>query len=86
MSKIRTFGWKLVPLSDHSIEDLKTLRAQVQEEHANPRDKDGRYLGGGVPSIYLYDKKGRKKLEVLEYAIGHQLEQRRKAAPSAPTP
>lgn len=78
-AKIRNFGWDAVKLSDLSLEDLETLRKQVQAEHANPRDEKGGYLEGGQPSLYLYDKKGRWKLDKLAWAVTYKQQEARKA-------
>ncbi|WP_313453308.1 methyltransferase domain-containing protein [Stutzerimonas nitrititolerans] len=81
-AKIRNFGWDAVKLSDLSMEDLATLREQVQAEHANPRDATGRYLESGQPSLYLYDKKGRWKLDKLAWAVTHKLAEKRRSGES----
>ena len=78
-SKIRNFGWDAVKLSDLSMEDLETLRQQVQTEHANPRDEKGGYLENGQPSLYLYDKRGRWKLDKLAWAVTYKLQEKRRA-------
>jgi len=81
-AKIRNFGWDAVKLSDLSMEDLATLREQVQAEHANARDETGRYLENGQPSLYLYDKKGRWKLDKLAWAVTHKLAEKRRLGDS----
>ena len=77
--KIRNFSWDAVKLSSLSMDDLNTLRAQVEAEHANPRNESGRYLENGQPSLYLYDRKGRKKLDALSWAVTYKLQEASKA-------
>lgn len=79
--RIRNFGWDAVKLSDLSMEDLRTLREQVEAEHANPFDAENRYTENGQPTIHLYDKKGRWKLDKLAWAVTYKL-QEKKAEPS----
>ena len=83
-TKIRNFGWDAVKLSDLSFDELRQLREQVEAEHANPRDAEGRYLENGKPTLYLYDKKGRWKLDKLGWATTYKLQDKAKgdAAPS----
>lgn len=83
--KIRNFGWDRVKLSDLSMEDLRTLRERVEAEHANPFTEAGRYTENGQPSLYVYDKKGRWKLDQLGWAVTYKLQEaKQKAATPAP--
>lgn len=82
--KIRNFGWDAVKLSDLSFDELRTLREQVEAEHANPRDENGRYLENGRQSLYLYDKKGRHKLDKLAWAVTYKLKEQKDAQPAHP--
>jgi len=67
---MKNYGWDPVKLSDaYSIQDLILLRQRVEQEHANPKGPDGHAIENGRPTIYLYDKAGRKKLDRLAYAI-----------------
>lgn len=77
--RLKNFGWDAVKLADYSFEQLEQLRHQVQAEHANPRDESGRYLEGGQPSLYLYDKKGRWKLDKLAWAVTYKQQDKRRA-------
>lgn len=86
--KMKNYGWDSVKLSHaYSIDELVNLRKQVEEEHANPRNDEGRYLENGQPSLYLFDKAGRKKLDKVNMAIYHKMKERdggREVAPPAP--
>lgn len=55
--KPKNFGWNRVKLSSLSYEELEILEAQVKEDHAC---QDG---------IFIYDEKGRKKLDALSWAV-----------------
>lgn len=70
--KVRNYGWKAHLLAQHSFDDLAELERQVKEEHANPRDADGRCVENGRPTIFLYDTKGMKKLDALSWAVYHK--------------
>ena len=84
--RLKNFGWDRVKLAAHSFEQLEQLRHQVEAEHANPRDENGRYLESGQPSLYLYDKKGRWKLDQLGWAVTYKLaDAKREPTPAAPT-
>lgn len=84
--RLKNFGWDRVKLAAHSFEQLEQLRHQVEAEHANPRDDSGRYLENGQPSLYLYDKKGRWKLDQLGWAVTYKLaDAKREPTPPAPT-
>lgn len=78
--KIRNFGWDRVKLSDLSMDDLRTLRERVEAEHANPFTEAGRYTENGQPTLWLYDKKGRWKLDQLGWAVTYKLQAASKAA------
>lgn len=78
--RMKNYGWDRVKLAEaYSIEQLNELRKQVEAEHANPRDEKGRYLENGNPSIYLFDKKGRQKLDNIGWAIYYHQQERSKA-------
>ncbi|SER35465.1 MULTISPECIES: class I SAM-dependent methyltransferase [Pseudomonas] len=82
--RLKNFGWDAVKLSDYSLDQLKQLREQVEREHLNPRDEKGRYLENGQPTINLYDKKGRKKLEALSWAVTYKLQDKARAEKETP--
>ena len=85
-ARLKNFGWDRVKLAAHSFEQLEQLRHQVEAEHANPRDENGRYLENGQPSLYLYDKKGRWKLDQLGWAVTYKLADAKREPPhAAPT-
>ena len=70
---MKNYGWDSVKLSDaYSLKELEKLRQQVTAQHANPRNAEGRYLENGHPTLYLYDKKGRQKLEKIAMAVYHK--------------
>lgn len=78
--RMKNYGWDRVKLAEaYSIEQLNELRKQVEADHANPRDEKGRYLENGKPSIYLFDKKGRQKLDNIGWAIYYHQQERSKA-------
>ena len=78
--KIRNFGWDSVKLADLTYEQLDTLRKQVEAEHVNPKDSEGRYVENGKQTIYVYDAKGRKKLDALSWAVTHKLKDDKKSS------
>lgn len=87
---MKNYGWDRVKLADaYSLEDLNKLRQQVMAEHANPTDENGRPRENGQSTIYLYDKKGRQKLDNLAWAVTYKLQEKRAteaaAAPAAET-
>lgn len=84
--KIRNFGWDAVKLADLSMDDLRILRAQVEAEHANPFNAQDRYTENGQPTLNLYDKKGRKKLEALSWAVTYKLQESARQEAVQPTP
>ena len=72
--KMTVYGWDSCKLADaYTLDELDQLRRKVQAEHRNPRGEDGRYTENGQPSIYLYSKRGRKKLDAMGWAIYHRL-------------
>lgn len=81
---LKNFGWDAVKLSDYSLDQLNQLRAQVEAAHANPRDESGRYLENGQPSLYLYDKNGRMKLDKLGWAVTFKLQESKREPQPAP--
>lgn len=73
---MKVFGWDSVKLSDaYTFDELRKLREQVEAQHANPKDERG-YLEGGRPTLYLYDKQGRKKLDAIAWAVRHRMERK----------
>ncbi|HEX7906777.1 MAG TPA: methyltransferase domain-containing protein [Paraburkholderia sp.] len=77
---MKNYGWDSVKLADaYSLEDLEKLRQQVTREHANPKNAEGRALENGQPSIHLYDKAGRQKLDKLAMAVYHKTQATREA-------
>ena len=82
-AKIRNFSWDAVKLASLSNDDLNTLRQQVYEKHANPRNERGAYTENGAESIYLYDREGRRKLDALAWASTYQIQATRAAKEEA---
>lgn len=78
--KIRNFGWDSAKLADLTYDQLDTLRKQVESEHVNPKDSEGRYVENGKRTIYVYDAKGRKKLDALSWAVTHKLKDDKKSS------
>lgn len=77
--RMKNYGWDAVKLSDaYSFDELNALRKQVEVEHANPFTPEGRYTEKGQPSIHVYDKAGRKKLEKLAWAVTYKLQEKSK--------
>lgn len=65
---MKVYGWDAVKLSNaYTLVELAVLREAVIEKHRLPRP-DG---------IYLYDKAGRKKLDVLAWAVTHRMQEAR---------
>jgi len=73
---LKNYGWDAVKLANaYSMEELNTMREHIEAQHANPKI-EGRYFENGHPTLYLYDQKGRKKLESLSWAIHYKLKER----------
>jgi hypothetical protein len=70
---MKNYGWNSVKLSQNCTPlELRELREHVIATHTNPRTTSGRPLENGRPTIHLYDKAGRKKLDALAWAIAYQ--------------
>ena len=80
MKKIRTFGFKPEKMADLPMEDLLELKNQVEVEHANKKLPTGYYFEAGMPTLYLYDKKGRWKLDKITWAITYKLQEAKRKA------
>ncbi|MFK1073445.1 hypothetical protein ACIUWV_26680 [Pseudomonas aeruginosa] len=70
--KLQCYGWDAVRLSGCSIEHLQQLREFVELEHKNPLDAEGHPLEGGLPTIHIFNKAGRKKLEAISWAFRYK--------------
>lgn len=78
--RMKNYSWDSVKLADaYTLDELEALRQEVMKEHANPRDVNGRYLENGQPTIHLYDKKGRHKLDRLSWAVYHKTKKKGEA-------
>ncbi|WOL24317.1 hypothetical protein fHeYen801_107 [Yersinia phage fHe-Yen8-01] len=71
MSKIPTYGWKAKLLSQHTFATLEQLLEVVKSEHQNPRE-NGRCIENGNATIFIYDAKGRKKMDEITWAVYHK--------------
>lgn len=71
MSRILTFGWNAARLADHSFDDLRRLREQIE---ADPRNRNP------VGTLWIYTKAAQKKLDAIAWAITYKLAEARKAA------
>ena len=94
-TKLRNYGWDAVKLADaYTFDQLNELRAEVEAQHANPKDAEGHPVSGGQSTIHLYDKEGRRKLDKLAWAVTYKLQESkaakdeaaRKIAAGAPPP
>lgn len=66
--KIKVYGWKAIEMARNlTFEQLEILTLKTQKEHFIPKEQR--------TNIYLYDQKGRKKLDVLNWAVHHKLEE-----------
>ena len=66
--KIKVYGWKAIEMARNlTFEQLEILTLKTQKEHFIPKEQR--------TNIYLYDQKGRKKLDVLSWAVHHKLEE-----------
>ncbi|MCE6003367.1 hypothetical protein KSB07_03205 [Acinetobacter junii] len=66
--KIKVYGWKAIEMARNlTFEQLEILTLKTQKEHFIPNEQR--------TNIYLYDQKGRKKLDVLSWAVHHKLEE-----------
>lgn len=68
MSKILNFGWKAHKLASHSFAVLEQLLKDTLADHENPRE-NGRCMENGRPTIFIYDEKGRKKMDAITWAV-----------------
>lgn len=83
--RMRTYGWDAVKLSDaYTLKELDALRQRVEREHENPKDANGHPLENGRSTIYLYDKKGRQKLDRIGWAVKYKLDEKRRQEASKP--
>jgi uncharacterized membrane protein YeiH len=65
--KIKVYGWKAIEMARNlTFEQLEILTLKTQKEHFIPKEQR--------TNIYLYDQKGRKKLDVLSWAVHHKLD------------
>ncbi len=71
MANPRNFGWKSHKLADHSFVVLESMLSDVQASHQNPRE-NGRCIENGKPTIFIYDEKGRKKMDAITWAVYHK--------------
>lgn len=61
---MKVYGWDPVKLSDaYTLAELSKLRDSVEMQHRLP-EPDG---------IWMYDKKGRWKLQQLAWAVRHRM-------------
>ena len=66
--KIKVYGWKAIEMARNlTFEQLEILTLKTQKEHFIPKEQR--------TNIFLYDQKGRKKLDVLSWAVHHKLEE-----------
>lgn len=66
--KIKVYGWKAVDMAKNlSYEQLEILTLKTQKEHLIPENQR--------VDINIYDKKGRKKLDVLSWAVHYKLKE-----------
>ncbi|MDH0032917.1 MULTISPECIES: hypothetical protein [unclassified Acinetobacter] len=66
--KIKVYGWKAVEMARNlTFEQLEILTLKAQKEHFIPQEQR--------TNIYVYDQAGRKKLDVLSWAVHHKLEE-----------
>lgn len=71
-SAMAVYGWDPVRLSEaYTRAELVRLMRTVQAQHLNPVDDRGHPLESGKPTIYLYDRTGRQRLEAIQWAITH---------------
>jgi hypothetical protein len=63
---MKVYGWDAVKLSDaYTLAELGELREQVEAQHRLP-EPDG---------IYLFDKRGRRKLDSLAWAVRYRMQE-----------
>lgn len=66
--KIKVYGWKAVDMAKNlTYEQLEILTLKTQKEHLIPENQR--------VDINIYDKKGRKKLDVLSWAVHYKLKE-----------
>lgn len=69
---MRTYGWDAVKLSEaYTLEELAKLRELVTSDpaSANPAHTAG--------DIYLYNKKARRKLDAIGWAVYYKQQEKR---------
>jgi hypothetical protein len=69
---VKVYEWRAHLLAHYSYEQLDVLRRLVEAEHINPRNARGCYEENGQETIHLYDRRGRKKLDALSWAVYHK--------------
>ncbi|EKK5568067.1 hypothetical protein PN823_004487 [Enterobacter hormaechei] len=69
---VKVHGWHPVLLSHYSRAQLGALIQIVMDEHTNDRNEAGLYIENGQPTIHILDKKGRRKLDALTWALIHK--------------
>lgn len=66
---MKNYGWDAAKLSEaYSLEELDKLRLQVEDMHRLPANATRK-------TIWLYDVKGRKKLDAIAWAITYKLKE-----------
>lgn len=75
---VTVHGWQPVILSRYTFDQLDQLRVMVMAEHENPRNEQGLYMEYGQPTIHIYDKRGRHKLDQLSWAVYHKQRRERR--------
>lgn len=67
---LRCYSWDPVKLANHlSMEELNELRQSVENDPAHKNRDTG--------SIWLYNRKGRRKLDAISWAITYLLAERK---------
>lgn len=72
---MRTYGWDAVKLSEaYTLEELAQLRDLITNDpaSANPGHATG-------ADIYLYNKKARRKLDAIGWAVYYKQQEARRA-------
>ncbi|EAM6792409.1 hypothetical protein E0G74_01450 [Salmonella enterica] len=74
---VTVHGWKAWRLTCYTFEQLNQLQTEVELEHINPRNERGCYVEDGQETIHLYDKRGRRKLDAISWAVYHKMKARK---------
>ncbi|EDY2030071.1 hypothetical protein GTB64_004513 [Salmonella enterica] len=69
---VKVYEWRPHLLAAYSFDQLNDLMRFVEDTHRNPRNEAGRYTEDGQETLFIFDAKGRRKLDAITWAIYHK--------------